>query len=211
MNQALAVDIDADAPDLTIEREYAHPVERVFAACTDQASIGKWIGPADFKAPDTEFDARRGSAYMVPMVAPDGAVHTARGVVQQLIPNELLQLTWAWDQEDGSPGQPMLLTLTFEPTESGSRLTLHHANFVDAEARDQHNHGWSGSLEKLADFLAAWKSNGPASITAGGSQVSCKCSHSSVIGARAVIRKIALEILALLEGVELTEFFCHSS
>jgi hypothetical protein len=44
---------------------------------------------------------------------------------------------------------------TFEPTEAGCRLTLHRANLVDAEARDQHNQGWSASLDKRADYLAA--------------------------------------------------------
>ena len=42
-----------------------------------------------------------------------------------------------------------------EPTEAGSRLTLHNAYFVAQEACDQHNKGWSGSLGKRADDLAA--------------------------------------------------------
>jgi hypothetical protein len=36
MSQAHAVDIDADAPELTIDCEYAYPVENVFASCAQR-------------------------------------------------------------------------------------------------------------------------------------------------------------------------------
>jgi len=33
-------------------------------------------------------------------------------------------------------------------------LTLTHERFADVAARDRHQHGWSGALDKLEAFLA---------------------------------------------------------
>jgi hypothetical protein len=35
----------------------------------------------------------------------------------------------------------------------GTDLTLTHAKFFDEPARDRHQHGWTGSLERLARAL----------------------------------------------------------
>jgi len=151
MSDALAV--ETEAPELVLEREYPHPVEAVFAAWTDPAALRQWVGPTGFSAPDTEFDTREGGAYVIPMVSPDGNTHTARGVIRELVPNKLLRLSWAWDQEDGSQGQQMEIALHFEPTTSGTKLVLHQTNFIDETARDQHGQGWGGSFDCLAAYL----------------------------------------------------------
>jgi uncharacterized protein YndB with AHSA1/START domain len=33
-------------------------------------------------------------------------------------------------------------------------LTLHHERFFDEKARDGHQRGWTGTLEKLAHYLS---------------------------------------------------------
>ena len=44
-------------------------------------------------------------------------------------------------------------TLTFKPTRSGTELTLLHEQFFDMAARDGHERGWTGTMEKLARYL----------------------------------------------------------
>jgi hypothetical protein len=34
-------------------------------------------------------------------------------------------------------------------------MTLHHEQFFDEDARDHHNAGWAGTMEKLEQYLAA--------------------------------------------------------
>jgi len=155
MSDALRVETESDAPELILEREFAHPVEAVFKAWTDQAALCKWMGPTNFGAPDAEFDPRVGGAYAIPMVSPEGNTHTARGVVKELVPNKRLAITWAWDQEDGSAGQQMEVAIDFLPTKAGTRLVLHHTNFVDENARDMHGQGWGGCLDSLEAYLGA--------------------------------------------------------
>ncbi len=144
----------AEVLELTIEREFAHPPEAVFAAWTDERALRKWMGPGEVKAPESQMEAREGGVYVFPMITPDGKNPTARGEILEFVPNKKLRFTWAWDQEDGSAGQLMEVSLDFEETTSGTRLVLHQTNFIDAEARDQHNGGWVGCLVNLEGFLA---------------------------------------------------------
>jgi uncharacterized protein YndB with AHSA1/START domain len=139
---------------LTMEREFSHPPEAVFRAWTETDALRAWMGPGEVSAPESEMDARVGGSLTVPMVNPDGKVHTARGEVVELVENRLLSFTWAWDQEDGSPGQLMEITLEFHPTAGGTRLVLRQTNFIDEEARDKHEQGWNGCCDKLGDYLA---------------------------------------------------------
>jgi uncharacterized protein YndB with AHSA1/START domain len=155
MSDALRVETESDAPELILEREFDHPVEAVFKAWTDQDALRHWMGPTGFTAPDTEFDARAGGAYVVPMVSPDGNIHTARGVIKELVPNKRLAITWAWDQDDGSAGQQMEIALDFLPTKTGTKLVLHQTNFIDEKARDMHGQGWGGSFDCLEAYLGA--------------------------------------------------------
>ncbi len=143
----------SDEIELTMEREFAHPPEAVFRAWTENDALRKWMGPGEIKAPEAHLEACKGGSLTIPMVHPDGQVMTARGKILETVPNKKLRFSWAWDQEDGSAGQVMEITLEFVPIESGTRLTLHQVNFLDAEARDHHRSGWDGCYEKLEAYL----------------------------------------------------------
>ncbi len=145
---------DTKILDLTIEREFAHPPEAVFSAWTQEDALRVWMGPGEITAPYSQMDARVGGALTIPMTHPDGNVHTARGEIVELVPNRKLRFTWAWDQEDGSPGQSMEITLEFHTAGTGTRLVLHQTNFMDAEACDKHASGWNGCFDKLGGYLA---------------------------------------------------------
>lgn len=145
---------EADALELTIEREFPHSVEAVFKAWTDQGALRRWIGPGHVRAPEAEMDARVGGRFVWPMIEENGTKHVARGQILELIPNQRLRFTMAWDQETGGSGKIMQVTLDFHATASGTRLVLHQTDFIDADARDSHEHGWQGSFDKLADFLS---------------------------------------------------------
>ena len=145
----------SDVGELRLEREFAHPPQAVFQAWTREDALRKWMGPGEITAPDSKIDACEGGSLTIPMVHADGSVMTARGKILEVIPDSKLRFTWAWDQEDGSAGQIMEITLDFIPTEMGTKLTLHQTNFIDEEARDHHGKGWTGCFEKLEGHLAA--------------------------------------------------------
>lgn len=153
MSEAVAIS-DSEAPVLTIEREFAHSPDKVFAAWTDQNALRQWMGPGDVRAPDAEMVAEVGGTYVIPMLLPDGSKKIVRGTISELVRDRRLRFSWAWDQEDGTAGQLMDVLIEFEATDTGTRLVLRQTNFIDVEARDSHNHGWTGSLDKLGAYLA---------------------------------------------------------
>jgi glutathione S-transferase len=58
-------------------------------------------------------------------------------------------MTWAWMQPDGQRGHETVVDVSFEKVERGTRMTLVHQTFTDAEQTRLHNQGWTSSLEKL--------------------------------------------------------------
>ncbi len=153
MSEAVAQQAVEPTPPLILERDFPYPPEAVFEAWTQTEALRQWMGPAGYRAPEAEIDARVGGAYVIPMISPEGKVATVRGLIRELVPNERLRLSWAWDQEDGSTGQLMDVTIEFQATPEGTRLVVQHSNFIDDEARDLHRQGWIGCLDSLAAHL----------------------------------------------------------
>jgi uncharacterized protein YndB with AHSA1/START domain len=149
------VDTKTAAGELKMEREFSHSPSEVFQAWTQEDALRKWMGPGEITAPDSKMDTSVGGVLTIPMVHADGSVMTASGKILELVPDRKLRFTWAWDQEDGSAGQTMEITLDFIATKMGTMLTLHQTNFIDDEARDHHFKGWTGCFEKLEGHLAA--------------------------------------------------------
>jgi uncharacterized protein YndB with AHSA1/START domain len=97
-----------------------------------------------------EADARVGGRYRIVMRTNDGEEHDVGGVYREVVPNERLVFTWAWRS---TPERESLVTLTLKRDGDGTLLTLLHEQLFDEPARDRHEHGWSGSLDKLERYL----------------------------------------------------------
>ena len=52
------------------------------------------------------------------------------------------------------PERESLVTVELKPDGTGTLLTLTHAQFADEDARDRHQFGWNGALDKMEKFLA---------------------------------------------------------
>ncbi len=53
-----------------------------------------------------------------------------------------------------TPERESLITVTFKPDREGTLLTLLQEQFFDAEARDRHQQGWAGAIDKLEKMFA---------------------------------------------------------
>ena len=138
-------------PSLTLKRRLKAPPAKVFAAWTDPEKMKRWMGPGPVQAVTTEIDARVGGRYRIVMGSPDSETHTIGGVYREFVPNQKLVFTWAWKS---TPERESLVTVVLKPDGDGTLLTLMHEHFYDEEARDRHQHGWLGSLDKLEKFVA---------------------------------------------------------
>ncbi len=136
----------ATKPSLTIKRRFKAPPAKVYAAWTDPDKVKGWIGPGETKAKSVESDLRVGGHYRWVMVAPSGEEHDVRGVYREVVPNEKLVFTWAWKS---TPERESLVTVLLKPDGDGTLLTLTHEQFFDEDARDRHQFGWNGALDKM--------------------------------------------------------------
>jgi uncharacterized protein YndB with AHSA1/START domain len=139
-------------PSLTIKRRLKAPPAKVFAAWTDPEKVKGWMGPGEMKAQHVESDLRAGGRYRWVMKSPAGEDHDVSGVYREVIPNEKLVFTWAWKS---TPERESLVTVLLKPDGDGTLLTLTHEQFFDEEARDRHQGGWNGALDKMEKFVAA--------------------------------------------------------
>jgi uncharacterized protein YndB with AHSA1/START domain len=58
--------------DVVVERLYNAPVDKVWAAFTEDAEVMKWWGPDYFTCPAARMDVRPGGTSLVCMRSPDG-------------------------------------------------------------------------------------------------------------------------------------------
>jgi len=138
-------------PSLTLKRRLNAPPAKVFAAWTDPEKVKRWMGPGEVKVLVAESDSRVGGRYRWLMRSPEGNEHDVSGVYREIIPNEKLVFTWAWKT---MPERETLVTVLLKPDGDGTLLTLTHEQFADNDARDSHQHGWTGTLDKLEKLFA---------------------------------------------------------
>lgn len=142
----------ATKPSLTIRRRLKASPAKVFAAWTDPEKIKSWFGPGEVRCTHAAFDLRVGGHYVIAATSPDGEKFQVGGTLREIVPDQKLVYTWAWQS---TPERESLVTVEFQPDGDGTLLTLRHEQFADDEARDRHQHGWNGALDKMEKYLAS--------------------------------------------------------
>ena len=148
---ASASPITAVKPSLTLKRRLNATPEKVYAAWTDPKQIVKWFGPDSGAVTRAEADAHTSGRFSIVFHTEDGEEHHVSGVYREVVPNEKLVFTWAWRS---TPERESLVTVAFKRDGAGTMLTLIHEQFFDEAARDRHQEGWSGALDKLDALFA---------------------------------------------------------
>ena len=138
-------------PSLTLKRRLNAPPAKVYAAWTDPTQIKRWFGPTQVEALSAAADVRVGGRFRIVMRGSDGEEHDVSGVYREVVPNEKLMFNWAWRT---TPERESLVTVTLKADGSGTILTLTHEQFFDEPARDRHQSGWTGALNKLEAYFA---------------------------------------------------------
>jgi uncharacterized protein YndB with AHSA1/START domain len=153
MAQSSSAAADSARPSLTFKRRLNASPEKVYAAWTDPEKIVRWFGRVDLK-PETigaQLEARVGGRYRIHFDNVAGEYFEVGGVYREVVPNERLVFSWAWHS---TPERESQVTVTMRPDGAGTLLTVHHEQLFDQAARDGHERGWTGALEKLEKCLA---------------------------------------------------------
>ncbi len=140
-------------PSLTLKRRLNAAPAKVYAAWTDPQKIARWFGPASVKAGTerADIDARVGGRFRISFTKEDGEYSEVGGVYREVVPNQKLVFSWAWHS---TPERESQVTVELKPAGDGTWLTLTHEQFFDQAARDGHQRGWLGLLDKLEKYLA---------------------------------------------------------
>jgi uncharacterized protein YndB with AHSA1/START domain len=140
-------------PSLTLKRRLNAPPAKVYAAWTDPEKVVRWFGPSQVVAGSVraDIDARIGGRYRISFKMQDGEHHEVAGVYREMVPNQRLTFSWAWHS---TPERESQVTVSLKPDGDGTLLTLHHEQMFDEAARDGHESGWIGTLDKLERYLA---------------------------------------------------------
>jgi len=142
----------AALPPLVIVRTFAAPRELVFQAWATAEHIKRWFSPEHLTVPEAEVDFRPGGVFAVCMRAPDGIDHWCRGTFTEIVPPERLGFV-VGIPDLNVPQFIAYTTVTFEETESGTRLTVNQNYEIHDEACrgaiEGAAEGWRTTLDKL--------------------------------------------------------------
>ena len=136
-------------PSVTIVRRIKAPPAKVWAAITQADLMLRWWGPDAGPTLDVVADVSPGGRFSVVFRLLNGDEHNPTGIYQEVVPERKLVFTW---DLPGKPEPQSLVTFRLEPFEGGTVLTLTHERLPDEAARDSHEKGWSGLLDKLPAF-----------------------------------------------------------
>jgi uncharacterized protein YndB with AHSA1/START domain len=147
--------VDSSDWELAITRIFDAPRALVYKAWTEFARVSQWSAPHGFTITHNEGDLRPGGAWRSCMRSPEGENLWLGGTYRELVENELLVFTHAWDGPDGKPGHESLVTVRLEDQDGKTRMTFRHAFFESVEQRNGHRGGWNQCFDRLDAYLAA--------------------------------------------------------
>ena len=133
---------------LTLVRRIVARPSIVFGALTTPEGISVWWGPDAGPVLIAETDVRVGGRFRIRFRMLDGSEHESSGEYLEVDPPRRLAMTWRWLGEKEAAGES-LLAFDVRPLPDGAELTLTHSRLPDEPARESHEEGWSGSLDKL--------------------------------------------------------------
>lgn len=145
---------------VTMQRDFAAPMELVFDVLTKPEHISVWFPADDAPLHVCEIDLRVGGKYHYAWYAPGGIECSFRGSFLEVEPPTRVVCTWLFE---GWPDDEAVETVTL--TEVGGITTM--TDTLDFEAPEnlgdhfRDNEGAQASYDKLDDLLASLQSGRP--------------------------------------------------
>ncbi len=156
-----------------VSRVFNAPRDLMWTVFTDPKHMGQWFGPKGFPGTYAKMDFRVGGMYHYALKAPDGSTMWGRFIYREIDPkNKIVSVNSFSDEQGGisthpmSPTWPkeMLSTFSFEDAGPGkTKFTVTWVPLPGSSAQEVSTFdtmrtsitgGWSGTFERLEDYLA---------------------------------------------------------
>ena len=151
---------DTEKGTVHVVADIAASPDAVFRALTNPVELAQWWGAEGvYRTERWEVDLRPGGKWICYIATPEGGpmsdprtpeAQTVGGEYITVDPPRVLEYTWSpsWDGFAVST-----VRCEIEPTPAGSRLTLLHTGFANADMTKGHGEGWVRVLGWLSDFV----------------------------------------------------------
>ena len=132
---------------IVVEREMAHPPEKIWRALTDSALMDQWLMKNDF----TPVVGHRFTFRMPGGPGWNGITDSEVLIVE---PNKRLSYTWNSSGEEAANGLKTVVTFTLTPAAGGTHLRMEQSGFSPEQKGNYQGakYGWQkmmGALEEL--------------------------------------------------------------
>jgi uncharacterized protein YndB with AHSA1/START domain len=136
--------------EVTIEREFAAPRERVFAAFVDAEQIVQWWGRRESTTIVDKMEARDGGDWRFVERNPDGSENAFRGSYREVNEPERIVYTFEWE---GMPGYVCLEQVDFEAHGERTRIVTKTTFFAQGERDGMLESGMEIGLNESYEML----------------------------------------------------------
>lgn len=161
MNKAVFSE-NPDQKTLTIQRTFAAPLERVWAAWTQKELLEQWWAPGPWRAVSKSFDFREGGHWHYCMEGPDGERHWALVEYKKIAPKTWFTAHDAFCDEDRNlntelPGNDWLNEFTADGNQTHVQVTLTFVSAEDMQTMVEmgFKEGFSMGLDQLETLLSS--------------------------------------------------------
>lgn len=152
--------IDKENKKVNVEKEFAAPLAKVWAAWTQKELLDQWWAPKPWKARTKELNFSEGGHWLYAMVGPEGEEHWARMDYKSITPQESFSAVDNFCDENGVtsgllPGSGWLTSFNSggETTVVSVVLTFNELSDLEKHLEMGFKEGFTMGLENLDELL----------------------------------------------------------
>lgn len=139
-----------DSLTLVVRKTIRATPERLFSAWTEPEQLRKWWGPEGVACVDPEVDLSVGGHYRIGNQFPDKRILWIVGEFEVVEPPRRLTYTW---RLEGTSEASERVSVHFKAQGDATEVIVTHERISNEALRDQHQYGWLGCLDGLAEYL----------------------------------------------------------
>jgi uncharacterized protein YndB with AHSA1/START domain len=148
MDRSIDMTVNDDHHKVVITKVFPIDRETLFSAFTESQKLKKWFCIEQGWDAEVKNTLRVGGKYSIKMQTQDGLSSVNYGVYKEIDSPRRLAFTWATNKSFDS-----MVILDFEPTGSGTRITLTHDMLPNEIYYYMHLWGWQRCFENLSRLV----------------------------------------------------------